>query len=125
VSETYPRLTIECRPTEISQILLNLLNNAFDAVFSLSEKWVELQVEELPDEIRIQVTDSGSGISKGIREKLMQPFFTTKEPGKGTGLGLSISNRIALKHHGKIYLDESCKNTRFVLVLPKRQPALK
>jgi PAS domain S-box-containing protein len=120
--ETYPNLTIECRPTEISQILLNLLNNSFDAVFSLGEKWVELRVDELPEEIRIQVTDSGNGISKGIREKLMQPFFTTKEPGKGTGLGLSISNRIALKHHGKIYLDERCKNTCFVLVLPKRQP---
>jgi PAS domain S-box-containing protein len=123
IPETYPALTIECRPTEISQILLNLLNNSFDAVFSLSEKWVELQVEELPDEVKIQVTDSGNGIPTGIREKLMRPFFTTKEPGKGTGLGLSISSTIALKHHGKIFLDERCKNTRFVLILPKRQPA--
>jgi PAS domain S-box-containing protein len=121
VPEAYSGLTIECRPTQISQILLNFLNNSYDAILSLNEKWLELRVEELPEEVKIQITDSGNGISKGVREKLMQPFFTTKEPGKGTGLGLSISNGIALRHHGKIYLDENCKNTRFVLVLPKKQ----
>jgi PAS domain S-box-containing protein len=116
-----PHLKIECRPTQISQILLNFLNNSFDAVLPLSEKWIELLIEEQSETVKIQITDSGDGVPESIREKLMQPFFTTKEPGKGTGLGLSISQGIALKHGGTIYLDESCENTRFVLILPKQQ----
>jgi signal transduction histidine kinase len=51
----------------------------------------------------------------------MQPFFTTKGPGKGTGLGLSITRGIVESHYGKIFLDRSCPNTRFVIQVPKKQ----
>ena len=80
-------LRIDCRPTEISQVLLNLLNNAVDAVQPLPEKWVELQVKNVGKDVEISVTDSGRGIPEKIRDKVGQLFFTTKVVGQGTGLG--------------------------------------
>ena len=80
-------LRIDCRPTEISQVLLNLLNNAVDAVQPLPEKWVELQVKNVGKDVEISVTDSGKGILKKIRDKMGQPFLQQKwwdkEPGWG------------------------------------------
>ncbi len=107
-----------CRGTEISQVLLNLLNNSFDAVINLPEKWVELKVENVSNWLEISITDSGSGISKEIQNKIFQPFFTTKEVGKGTGLGLSISKGIIESHKGHFFLDETSPHTRFVIRLP-------
>lgn len=109
---------VYCRQTEISQVLLNLLNNSFDAVYSLDEKWVELSVEKIKNSLVISVTDSGRGISKEVQNKIFQPFFTTKEVGKGTGLGLSISKGIIDAHSGQFYLDEKCANTRFTIEIP-------
>jgi signal transduction histidine kinase len=113
-------LTIECQHVQISQVLLNLLNNAFDAVQALPEKWVQVRVSEEGDSINISVTDSGRGIPREIAEKAMQPFFTTKPVGKGTGLGLSISNAIVEAHHGQLRIDSRGPNTRIILSLPKR-----
>lgn len=112
-------LLILCRPAQISQVLLNLLNNAFDAVLNQPEKWVEVSVD-LQDVnlIQIKVTDSGSGISAEVIQKIMQPFFTTKEVGKGTGLGLSISKGIIENHGGKLYLERAHLNTCFIIELP-------
>jgi C4-dicarboxylate-specific signal transduction histidine kinase len=108
-----------CRSVEISQVFLNLLNNAFDAVQALDSKWIKIQVVDVGNNIELSVTDSGQGIPHHVQEKMMQPFFTTKEIGKGTGLGLSISKGILEEHGGRLYFDNSCPNTRFVMVLPK------
>ena len=118
-------LRIDCRPTEISQVLLNLLNNAVDAVQPLAEKWVELKVRNAGNEIEISVTDSGAGIPEKIRDKMGQPFFTTKVVGHGTGLGLSISKGIVEAHGGRLSLDAECEHTRFVVMLPKAVAAAK
>lgn len=112
-----------CRGTEISQVLLNLLNNSFDAVINLPEKWVEIKVDRASNWIEISITDSGSGISKEIQNKIFQPFFTTKEVGKGTGLGLSISKGIIESHQGQFFLDETSPHTRFVIRLPLPEQA--
>lgn len=112
---------LDCRPSEISQILLNLLNNSFDAIFDLPKKWVKIEVSQSSDFIHISVTDSGPGIPKEIQEKMMQPFFTTKDIGKGTGLGLSISTGLIKKHKGSIHIDNDCPNTRIVVTLPISQ----
>lgn len=109
---------VYCRQTEISQVILNLLNNSYDAVLNLPEKWVELRVENKKDQLVISITDSGRGISKEVQSKIFQPFFTTKEVGKGTGLGLSISKGIVEAHFGKFYLDETSPNTKFVIQFP-------
>jgi C4-dicarboxylate-specific signal transduction histidine kinase len=109
---------ISCRAPQISQILLNLLNNAFDAIKDLPEKWVEIHVHERNEAIEIEVIDSGKGISQAIVDKMMQPFFTTKPVGEGTGLGLSISKGIAEEHSGALSY-KPAPNTTFVLRLPK------
>jgi C4-dicarboxylate-specific signal transduction histidine kinase len=114
-------LCIDCRATQISQVLLNLLNNAFDAVENLPEKWIKIEIADRSEQIEIAVSDSGPGIRPQIAEKIFQPFFTTKEIGKGTGLGLSISQGILKGHKGKLTVGGG-KNTQFIIQLPKSQP---
>lgn len=113
---------VECHSIELSQVLLNLLNNAYDAIEGMPEKWIKIESLEGRDHVEIWVTDCGHGIPKDIQEKIMEPFFTTKEIGKGTGLGLSLSKGIIEGHHGKLYVDNQCPNTKFVIWLPKFQP---
>jgi C4-dicarboxylate-specific signal transduction histidine kinase len=105
--------------SEIAQVLLNLLNNACDGVSSESEKWIKISVLEREKMVEIHVTDSGKGIPPNLREKVFQPFFTTKEIGKGTGLGLSISLGIVRRHFGELYVDGSNPNSCLVLRIPK------
>jgi signal transduction histidine kinase len=107
-----------CRGSEICQVLLNLLNNAFDAVGGQPSPWVKIEVKEQRDHVEFSVTDSGPGIPKETRARILEPFFTTKEAGKGLGLGLSISASIVEAHGGKLYLDQSSPSTRFVFTLP-------
>lgn len=114
---------IMCRESQISQVFLNLLNNAFDAVSELDmkNKWVKLHVEEdkkSSGKIIIRIIDCGNGIPEDVAKKILEPFFTTKETGKGTGLGLSISVGIIEDHNGKLYLDRKYPNTCFVIELP-------
>ena len=112
--------TVECRPSQISQVILNLLNNAYDAISELAEQWIRVEVNDAGRAYEIAVSDSGPGVPPNIAEKLMTPFFTTKPPGKGTGLGLSISKNIMADHQGSLSLDQSAQRTRFVITLPKR-----
>lgn len=111
-------LEILCRPVQISQVLLNLINNACDAVGELTEKWITISVDRQDPDILISVTDSGEGIPAAVREKLFHPFFTTKDIGKGTGLGLSISKGILDAHQGTLSVDLACPNTRFIVRVP-------
>jgi C4-dicarboxylate-specific signal transduction histidine kinase len=106
------------RSVQISQVLLNLFNNASDAVEGLTEPWIEIKLYRDEKKWIISVTDSGNGIDEKISKKIMNPFFTTKPSGKGTGLGLSISQRILKDHCGEIWYDEKSKNTRFCVSLP-------
>jgi len=120
--QDFPDAALDCRSTQISQVILNILNNAFDAIETLPKKWIRLEVTKLENaRLQITVTDSGSGIPDTIADRLMQPFFTTKEIGKGTGLGLSISHAIAKEHGGSLTLDRHSFHTRFVLELPLQQ----
>ncbi|MEO5970903.1 MAG: response regulator [Bdellovibrionia bacterium] len=109
---------IRCQPVQISQVLLNLINNSCDAILHLKDRWIEIATEKKDGSIQISITDSGSGIPGPILDKLFQPFFTTKEVGKGTGLGLSISKGIVESHRGQMTIDSTCKNTRFILNFP-------
>lgn len=118
-------IAIECRPIQIGQVLLNLLNNAHDAVESqnVEDRWVALDFKDCGNEVEIAVTDSGAGLSADSAARVFQPFFSTKPVGKGTGLGLSVSKGIADSHRGSLRYDAKNKNTRFVLRLPKSQSA--
>lgn len=122
-TSTQLKTKILCRESQISQVFLNLLNNAFDAVaeIDVKDKWVKLQVEEdkiANGKIVIRVIDCGNGIPEEVAKKVLEPFFTTKETGKGTGLGLSISVGIIEDHNGRLYLDHKHPNTCFVIELP-------
>ena len=111
--------TVYCRPVEISQVILNLINNSYQATSSYPHPWIKIKLEDLGESYRIQVTDCGERISPSIRQKLFQPFFTTKDIGVGTGLGLSISRGIIEEHKGKLYYNDEAPNTTFVIELPK------
>lgn len=112
---------LECKKMQIAQVLMNLINNSFDAVKDLKEKWVRVEASQIHNEIIIRVKDSGKGIKKEIADKMMQPFFTTKLVGQGPGLGLSSAFGIVISHGGSIQLDHSCPNTCFVITLPIKQ----
>ncbi len=114
-------LTFPCRAAQISQVLLNLLNNAKDAIEHLEDRWVRLSAEEDDSYVSLSVTDCGAGISPELRPKVMEAFFTTKENGKGTGIGLNISKKILESHGGALLLDVASANTRFVCKIPKRE----
>ncbi|MEN0059622.1 MAG: PAS domain-containing protein [Bdellovibrio sp.] len=114
-------LEVECRLIQIEQVLLNLLNNSFDAVHELENKWIRICVKELVSAIEIHVIDAGPGIPSSVADQIMLPFFTTKEVGKGTGLGLSISAGILRSHKGALQLDKNAQNTTFIIHLPKWQ----
>jgi len=105
---------------QLEQILLNLLNNSFDAIEFLPDKWIELSAVESDEVLQIYFKDSGHGIPPEVAEKMMDPFFSTKEVGKGTGLGLALAKGIAEKHGGRLeYLDNG-PHTTFLLELPRR-----
>lgn len=109
---------VYCRKIELSQVLLNLLFNAFDAIEEIKEKWVKITAKEHKQYVEICIIDCGPGIPSDIAEKIFMPFFTTKKVGLGTGIGLSISQRIVLNHGGELFYDSSSNNTKFVVRLP-------
>lgn len=117
----HENLVVQCRPSQISQILMNLISNSIDAVEFLDKKWIEINVSEFNGSILFAISDSGAGISPSISEKIMNPFYTTKPVGKGTGLGLSISKGIADVHGGSLKYIPNQPHTTFVLDLPAKQ----
>ncbi len=118
-SSTEEGLNILCDVVEIEQVLINLINNAIEAIEANEavknppEKWVKLNSYAEAQYIVLQVMDSGPGISEAVELKIFEPFFTTKPVGEGTGLGLSISKGILDQHHATIKLNRSFANTCF------------
>lgn len=121
LAEPFPTVRFECHPGQISQILLNLLNNAFDAVQSVEKKQIRLEVVIENAELIFRVTDSGTGVDRATAEKIFQPFYTTKPAGKGIGLGLSISKGLVENHGGKLVLVSPGAPTIFEVRLPHRR----
>jgi len=114
-------LQVDCRSVQISQVLVNLVGNSCDAIQNRPEKWIRIAAKVQGDQVEISVTDSGEGIPESVREKMFQPFYTTKEVGKGTGLGLSISKGILESHKGSLCVNRESKNTQFVIRLPLKR----
>lgn len=109
---------VKCNSIEISQVILNLLNNSIDAIDLLETKKITLSLWQNEDQVFLTIEDSGK-ISPDVVPHLMEPFYTTKPLGKGTGLGLSISKSIAESHDGKLYYDKNKTHTTFVLEFKK------
>lgn len=118
-----PSKTLTLRPTEIFQILINLLNNAHDASLMLPNPRVRLVSSETPGGgVLLSVIDSGPGVPDNIVGKLFTPFFTTKQVGVGTGLGLTISHSLAVRNGARLLYGRTENETRFDLHLPLRGP---
>ncbi len=102
---------------EITQVFVNLLNNAKDAMNGAGQLTIHTRDGDKFTETKI--TDTGSGISKDIAKQIFDPFFTTKDPGKGTGLGLSIAQRIVERHRGEIHMEDKAeKGATFTVSFP-------
>jgi two-component system NtrC family sensor kinase len=114
---------INAVPQDISRVILNLVNNAFDAMNEKPDAKLEITTESVNQPIngvKISIRDNGSGMSKEVQQKIFEPFFTTKPTGQGTGLGLSLSFDIIKAHGGHIEVySEEGRGTEFTLTLPK------
>lgn len=120
-ADPIPEVKFCGRATQLSQVLLNLLNNAFDALqeTATKNKTIRVTYKVLPRCFQIELHDNGPGIPEAVIEKIFSPFFTTKPVGQGTGLGLSISKTIVEEHKGKIWCESKPGDTRFIVELPK------
>lgn len=115
---------VECLPSQLNQVFMNLLVNAAHAIEERGTITLRSGVEG--KEVRVEIADTGKGIPPENLNRIFDPFFTTKPVGKGTGLGLSLSYSIVQKHHGRIEVSsEVGKGTTFHIWLPIKQPEKK
>ncbi|MGW8179871.1 MAG: sensor histidine kinase, partial [bacterium] len=127
--ETLPKVKI--MPQDLGRVVLNIINNAFFAVTSIPEEeqaadfkpLVTVSTKNMGDQVLISIRDNGPGIPQEIKDKIFQPFFTTKPTGKGTGLGLSLAYDIVTTGHGgAIELNTAPgEGTEFVIYIPIRE----
>ncbi|SON76965.1 Two-component system sensor histidine kinase [Xanthomonas phaseoli pv. phaseoli] len=113
---------VECLPSELNQVYMNMLLNAGQAIVERGTITVTTGRDEA-ENVWIQFQDSGAGIAPDLLQRIFDPFFTTKPVGSGTGLGLSISYGIINKHHGRIDVESTPgQGASFRITLPIRQP---
>lgn len=112
-------LYVECYPGQLNQAILNVLINATQAIDYAGR--IEMSLIELEEIVQISIKDDGCGIAENSKEKIFDPFYTTKPIGTGTGLGLSITHKIVCEvHQGKIEVEsEPNKGTKFIISIPK------
>jgi two-component system, NtrC family, sensor kinase len=129
VIKNYGKLPeVECHPSQLNQVFMNLLSNAIDALETSGVRenqqptiTIRTSIDDA-NTIAISIADNGIGIPEPIRSQIFNPFFTTKPVGKGTGLGLSISHQIVTeKHGGKIECNSTLgQGTEFAVQIPLR-----
>lgn len=108
---------LRCYSSQLNQVFMNILSNAAQAIQGKGEITIRTSAEQ--EALKIQISDTGQGMSSEILEKIFDPFFTTKDVGQGTGLGLSITYGIVKRHGGDIQVQsEVGKGTTFVVNLP-------
>ncbi|MGJ4745658.1 sensor histidine kinase [Leptospira sp. SA-E8] len=115
---TIPKVV--CNPDELNQVWTNLIQNANQAI--RGQGTIELSVYSSGDTVTIEVQDDGPGIDPSIKDRIWDPFFTTKDQGEGSGLGLGIVKGIVEKHKGKITVESMPGKTVFKVELPLRPP---
>jgi signal transduction histidine kinase len=112
---------IECLPSKLNQVFMNIINNGIEAINGEGE--INIQTSKTDNQVRISISDTGSGIKDETMNHIFEPFFTTKDVGDGTGLGLSISLGIINNHNGDIdVISELAKGTKFIITIPINQP---
>jgi signal transduction histidine kinase len=123
VSKFYGEIPeIECSPSQINQVFLNIITNAAQAIETQGEIVITTKLYD-PDHVAIRIADTGCGIPEENLSKIRDPFFTTKEVGTGTGLGLSIVDEIVRSHFGELQVEsEVGKGSAFTVILPIKRP---
>ena len=114
-----PEWRVYTHPVHLSQVLLNLVQNSYDAISMTPHAWVAFHACCQKDHIELSVVDSGEGIDLQIAQKMMRPFYTTKKVGQGMGLGLSLCQKMLEASGGKLYYDKKQPNTCFKICLPR------
>ena len=110
---------IYCNPGKMNQVFLNILSNAIDAIESKGKIWITTSHQK--DFVKISIKDNGCGMNDETREKIFDPFYTTKDVGKGTGLGMSITYGIIQEHGGDIQIiSEPGKGTEMIITIPAK-----
>ncbi len=110
---------VECSPSQINQVFLNLITNAAQATDDTTGELTVSTGMATNGQVRVDISDNGHGIPENILAKIFDPFFTTKEVGQGTGLGLSIAYKIVQEHRGRIEVHSKVgKGTTFTVFLP-------
>jgi two-component system NtrC family sensor kinase len=125
---------IDVFPQDISRVLLNMISNGFYAATKRRalvdgtgfEPVLSASTRDLGDRVEIRIRDNGTGIPPEVKEKIFNPFFTTKPAGEGTGLGLSLSHDVIVKQHGgSIEVDtQPGEYTEFRIILPRKSAIL-
>ncbi len=116
---------VPCTPTQVEQVVMNLLRNAAQAMAGATDPVLTLRTRREGDHAVLEVEDNGPGMEESVRRRAFEPFFTTKKPGEGTGLGLSVSYYIVATNHdgGMEVFSRPGQGTRFVIRLPLTPPA--
>jgi signal transduction histidine kinase/CheY-like chemotaxis protein len=124
--DTAKNLKIRCRPSEVMQILTNILTNARDALEDspVRPKLITIHAAKVGDRAAIRIANNGPIIDAGVRDRIFDPFFTTKAPNRGTGLGLSISAVLARAHSGSLSVTSEATWTAFTLTLSEMKKIL-
>ena len=113
---------VECMPSQINQVFLNIIVNASQAIEK--DGVITIKSEQVDDDVCISIMDNGMGIDEEKSAHIFDPFYTTKPVGVGTGLGLSVSYGIITAHHGHLEVDSKInQGTIFKIILPIKQPA--
>ena len=109
---------VNCVAQDISRVILNLINNAFDELKKKNDGVLEITTQKVNDKVVIKVKDNGGGIPDQLKDKIFEPFFTTKPSGQGTGLGLSLSHDIIKSHGGTLEVESRVgEGTTFIISL--------
>jgi len=120
----------ECRPAAcessgLAQSIGQVLRNACQAMDAAPVRALRIDVEELPEHIRLTFEDTGPGVSEAMRERIFDPFFTTRDPGEGMGMGLAVCHRYLARHGGRIWCEAGRDGgAAFVLEIPVYDVAL-
>ncbi len=107
---------VSCYADELNQVWTNLIHNALQAMDNRGT--LTIDVTQVNQEVKISITDSGSGIPEEIKSKIFEPFFTTKPAGEGSGLGLDIVKKIIDKHSGHMTVESQIGRTTFNVFIP-------
>lgn len=118
-----PMPLVECYPSQLNQVVMNIVANAIDALADTEHPQITITTRKESNHAVIAISDNGPGMPDTVKDRIFNPFYTTKPVGKGTGMGLSISYQIVTKKHGgSLSVDSSLsQGTTFLIEIPLKQ----